>query len=165
MLESCVRLRPQCKGITWRKQQIHPWRCSVPAFPSYAGAASPSALGKVTSRESCNVESAQSGHLCRHVGFSPKMGLGVSASHETALARSKGRRAAVPLRVTVGPGELLCVILPKFLWADKGKTLSRFKIYLCPKHAPGGRLSAGSSLLVMVNLSLLRRRDGQSNCC
>lgn len=101
MLESCVRLRPQCKGITWRKQQIHPWHCSVPAFPSYAGAASPSALGKVTSRESCNVESAQSGHLCRRVGFSPKMGLGVSASHETALARSKGRRAAVPLRVTV----------------------------------------------------------------
>lgn len=46
----------------------------------------------------------------------------------------------------------------------KSKILFRFKTYLCPKHTPGGRLLAGSSLLVMVNPSLLRRRDGQSSC-
>lgn len=33
------------------------------------GAASPSALGKVGSRESCNVESSQYTHLCKRVGF------------------------------------------------------------------------------------------------
>lgn len=160
MLESCVRLRPQCKGITWRKQQIHPWHCSVPAFPSYAGAASPSALGKVLQCGECSVRPPlQTCGVFTQNGFR-----GVSIAWN-CFGEKQGKESSSALASDCGPGELLCVIQPKFLWADKGKTLSRFKIYLCPKHAPGGRLSAGSSMLVMVNLSLLRRRDGQSNCC
>lgn len=72
MLENCVRLRPQCKGVTWRKQQTHSRHCQSLRPPSYSGAASPSALCKVTSRESCNVESAQSTHLAKGWVFHPK---------------------------------------------------------------------------------------------
>lgn len=81
-------------------------------------------------------------------GFHPKWVQECQHSMKPIWREVRGREQQCPC-------EWLWILMSCFvsssLWADKGKILFRYKTYLCPKHTPGGRLSAGSSSLVMVN--------------